>query len=903
MSSSKPLTSQSVETHHLTNSRPRASKITTMLWRAVERQLPGAHRTQPFSIFAGLEKPAIAKLVSCNPDHLPPGKSPKTILLDGRWERCIDPDQATTRSVAFAMPSTKTTWEPTKVPQNYGLEPDLQFYFGPLWYRRTITRPAEALWVDLHFEAVDYLADVVLNGEYLGRHEGYFAPFAFDLSEKLAEGEQAELIVRVQDPLENLKDKDFFTKHRKRWIKGTMNYHDSRPGGMPGSLTPGWTSELGQSRPTGGIIGSVTLRVTGPARLDGIFVTPLELSGKVHLALAIFNRVDSSLLATVAVEITAPDGIILVATLELVLAPGTNRIDLESHIPDPQLWYDASSFEIGSPNLYTVQAIILVEDSISSAIKTTFGFRFAEIRTEPKWAYRLNGEDIFIRAANYIPIQHWAGIGAEFYKQDFSLLQQANLHSVGIHAHVQSPACYEAADRMGISVFQDFPLQWSYASGTQEYPEFIPKATAMAAEMAYLLWNHPSVVNYTVHNEPLDIVADLINQSFHSDLNDRETGLLKRLKLRSSLFLLNRFFLNPPDKDKAPPLDRCNYWLDAQLKKTLENVDPIRFTHRRSGTGYDTHEYSGTIHGGSVYDVGHTRAPFVSEYGSWSVNRTAVPHSDHWAKPWPPEGKRFGIFCHEGLIWTETVEMAGHFKRYPNLAAFAYATERKAAFVAKYQTEFFRINRGRPYTGYRWHFFVNHWCRSGAGLLDVDRVPTMAYHALAQASRPRLVATSLDHTIFSPRKLTFPIYGINDRRSSWQVTIHWRLEKLKACEVIRTEAFRGGPLSLRRHVSGTYALPLLPDILEVADSGELFGTVPTNETIYLGAVTANLERMGAFRLVMTWDSPDGIEENDYTVLIVPEGWKADYGLQAIYTEGITQNLLTGTRDGDIEPRE
>ena len=89
-------------------------------------------------------------------------------------------------------------------------------------------------------------------------------------------------------------------------------------------------------------------------------------------------------------------------------------------------------------------------------------------------------------------------------------MRPAHVHSAGIHAHVQAPACYRAADRAGISIVQDFPLQWAYASGTSEDPSFVPRATAMAAEMACLLWNHPSVVAYTAHNEPVHALRSLV---------------------------------------------------------------------------------------------------------------------------------------------------------------------------------------------------------------------------------------------------------------------------------------------------------------------------------------------------------------------------------------------------------
>ena len=67
-------------------------------------------------------------------------------------------------------------------------------------------------------------------------------------------------------------------------LEGTLKYHDSRPGGLPGCmvgpLVEGgdpwvWTPEWGQSMTTAGIVGPVTLERTGDASLDALFVTPL----------------------------------------------------------------------------------------------------------------------------------------------------------------------------------------------------------------------------------------------------------------------------------------------------------------------------------------------------------------------------------------------------------------------------------------------------------------------------------------------------------------------------------------------------------------------------------------------------------------------------------------------------
>lgn len=70
-----------------------------------------------------------------------------------------------------------------------------------LWYNRTFTVPAK--WnggrVLLHFGAVDWKADVWVNGTKVGSHTGGFTPFAFDITEALKKGTN-ELQVRVWDP-------------------------------------------------------------------------------------------------------------------------------------------------------------------------------------------------------------------------------------------------------------------------------------------------------------------------------------------------------------------------------------------------------------------------------------------------------------------------------------------------------------------------------------------------------------------------------------------------------------------------------------------------------------------------------------------------------------------------------
>ena len=70
-----------------------------------------------------------------------------------------------------------------------------------LWYQREFTLPSK--WknnkVLLHFGAVDWKADVWVNGVKVGQHTGGYTPFSFDITAALTNGSNT-LVVKVWDP-------------------------------------------------------------------------------------------------------------------------------------------------------------------------------------------------------------------------------------------------------------------------------------------------------------------------------------------------------------------------------------------------------------------------------------------------------------------------------------------------------------------------------------------------------------------------------------------------------------------------------------------------------------------------------------------------------------------------------
>src|SRR5215831_1252517 len=142
----------------------------------------------------------LSLLLGVGPSGLSGGQisSKQPLTLDGDWNFLADPsgtlrigDLASARNV-----------RPTRVPSSWQSQfTDLRDYAGAAWYWRTWTqrdlvRDARLL---LHFGAIDYLADVYVNGQKVGSHEGGYLPFEFDITAQ-AHGGENQIAVRVVDP-------------------------------------------------------------------------------------------------------------------------------------------------------------------------------------------------------------------------------------------------------------------------------------------------------------------------------------------------------------------------------------------------------------------------------------------------------------------------------------------------------------------------------------------------------------------------------------------------------------------------------------------------------------------------------------------------------------------------------
>ena len=143
------------------------------------------------------------------------------------------------------------------------------FFYSDFWYRTEFITPAlnhgEIAW--LHFDGINWKADVFLNGEKIGRIEGGFMRGRFDATGKLKPGAVNAIAVRVEKNATpgSCKQKTFEVCSKNGGALGADNptYHSS--------IGWDWISTI-RGRNTG-IWGDVHLAITGGVTLENQYVT------------------------------------------------------------------------------------------------------------------------------------------------------------------------------------------------------------------------------------------------------------------------------------------------------------------------------------------------------------------------------------------------------------------------------------------------------------------------------------------------------------------------------------------------------------------------------------------------------------------------------------------------------
>ena len=353
--------------------------------------------------------------------------------------------------------------------------------FGAAWYW-IVFRPLRAAGPNerylLAFEAVDYLAEVWVNGVAVGGHEGGETPFELDAAGAVKPDADNLLAVRVLvpggEPIDGMTMEQ--VPHRCKTLK---------------CIT-------GRIQNYGGIIGPVSLKVLPAVRIADVFVRPDAKTGCIHTQVTLRNASSATVRGGLkALAGPAECGEIQDAReREVEIPPGDSVHELELTMPQHRLW------NLDDPFLYRVQVRLSVQAIVCEHERTArCGFR--ELRVE-KGYFRLNGKRIFLRSThtgNHFPIATVVPQAPDLMRRDFVMAKAAGYNTVRFICGLARPEQLDFCDEIGLMIYEESPASWEPIADSPDMPR---RFDLSIREMVLRDRNHPCVTIWGMLNETPD---------------------------------------------------------------------------------------------------------------------------------------------------------------------------------------------------------------------------------------------------------------------------------------------------------------------------------------------------------------------------------------------------------------
>lgn len=360
-------------------------------------------------------------------------------------------------------------------------EPELRYYDGLIWFQRKFAaRPLNGDRAFIRFEAVNYRANVYLNGQEVGRHEGGFTPFVVEVTDALRTDDN-RLVIAVDSAL----DAQTIPTPITDWdLYGGI----TRPVTLvytPGTFIDDATLSLG----TDG-------RITGEVRLIGPQAAGQQVNVSIGRLGTFPATTDANGRATISIR--RPRGM--------------------------GLWSPET------PTLHDVRF-----SAAGDEVRDRIGFRTIEVKGSQ---ILLNGQPIFLRGVA-LHEEEFGPNPARIMTEQASraLLSEVKhgLHGnyVRLSHYPHSETTVRLADEMGLLVWSEIPVYWTV---DWENPAVLRKALTMQTEAILRDRNRASVVLWSIGNET---PVSAPRTAFHSALADNARAI-DPTRLISAALLVER---------------------------------------------------------------------------------------------------------------------------------------------------------------------------------------------------------------------------------------------------------------------------------------------------------------------------------------------------------------------------
>ncbi len=345
-------------------------------------------------------------------------------------------------------------------------------FLGPAWYQVRFDRQLgfEGLRAWLRFGSVNYLAEVWLNGELLGSHEGGHLPFEFEVTERMRR-EDNLLVVRVDGSL------------------------------APDRVPPGYVPEdprdsFGNTPlPPASFDFFPYCGIQRPVRL---YAAPRDFIQDIRVITDILN---GSALVTIALHLSGEGPLTAQCTFKGFGTDKTAQVTttagngtLQFQVEHPALWSPEH------PNLYELAVELLKNGEVVDRYRLPVGIRTIEVRGDQ---LLLNGQVVHLTGFGRhedFPVVGRGFVPAVIVK-DYALMKWVGANSFRTTHYPYSEEMMDLADRLGFLVIDETPAVGLFFAeqGLERRLELCRQYTR---ELIARDRNHPSVIAWSLANEP-----------------------------------------------------------------------------------------------------------------------------------------------------------------------------------------------------------------------------------------------------------------------------------------------------------------------------------------------------------------------------------------------------------------
>ena len=619
-------------------------------------------------------------------------RATQTVSLNGQWQIAFDDQNAGKREQwHFDANLSKQHLQPVTVPASW--ETIRANAEGVAWYRKQFDAPAS--WkgksIRLQFGAVNYLAEVWLNGELVGYHEGGYDPFEFDIDDIVQYGKTNTLILRVISPI----------------VVNDSLYID----GMEKWEAPHWRGAL-----IAGPWQDVSLKVTERVHMQDLFVET-ALDGSVKLNLNVTNgevkRHEATIKYTIRERNTTAANAASVweSSEKRLLEPGANDFTIPASIPNPKLWSP------DAPNLY--EAVVTIDGK--DEYTTRFGVREFTISKD---GFLLNGKKFYMKAGFWeglYPVGLAVPDSPEMLRKEITLAKEANFNTLRPWRKPPAPWVLDMADEMGILMIGAPAL------------ECMNEKPAIAGQLNRRVFHEIESMVRRDRNHPSIVIWELFNEV--------KRAAIARLKRESSL----RARAIDPTR---LIIDESGGWAGGCHAYMPRSREPVSFNEIHSYQKAPASPSTYNIYLNLVDGSQRLQQQSILTQGAVSilseVGYGSIPDLESIMKSFREKGNPLvpPYTSHEKLYdsMKTVMQEAGLDEIFGDITKMALASQKVQADGNKLMIEATRLNPRMD--GYCIHAFTDGDWVIGAGVLDIWRNPKPEYFEMLKVANAPLYVSA-----------------------------------------------------------------------------------------------------------------------------------------------------------------